>query len=194
MRVSSSILLVSILFILSSVFVSAEDYVIGQDTGDINLYLDYRAVPMDAKTYGTVSITGHEAIEMHCITMVFWNNSGTYVHVQSNPEPTSSSLINLRLAKTTPEDNGYFTATDGQGAVYFTKKGIRAYDSFLFVAKCVDEHGQHIAEEVVTPAYREFAPNAANRVVWFNQNSNTIILFLAVLFLVVLFIYARMSR
>lgn len=200
------------MFLLVFTLVQASDYT---PTGrqDFQVWIDpqptlegyvYSSVEIPVTNGQIVVILGETNVSMtynvtdldwKCINILFAydNSSGTprYIHVQSNPPHDPPNLIGSGETGQRPEDLGYFQIHAGLGNMYFRNSGLVAYNQYLFVAKCANGNASLIYEEDISPLYKEFTGGAAARGVWFTQNASYIVLFLAVIFLVFLFIYFR---
>jgi hypothetical protein len=135
-----------------------------------------------------------------CITMVFANQSGTNIHVQSNPphiNPARYLILNPNEEmQTSPEALGYFPVHNGIANVYYRSKDIIAYNSFLYVIFCNSNQTQLVYEEYLNPVYKEMGKSLPSRGVWFAQseNASTFAIVAAFILLLLMFIYYRFTK
>ena len=168
---------------------------------DFSVYSD-SDLELSGYVYSTVeiNISAYPNEAFKCITMVFANESGTFIHVQSNPPhlpPAKLGIINPKTeGDTSPEALGYFPVNNGLANVYFRNDDIIAFNEFLYVIKCNSNSSQLVYEEIFNPNYKEFGKELPSRGAWFAQseNADTIVIVVAVLFILGLFIFARLSK
>ena len=184
-----------LMVLLFTGLVCAADYV---PTGakDFTVYADVGA-DLSGYVYSTVVIneSAYSGEEFKCITMIFAEQNGTFIHVQSNPPhiaPTNLGIISPNKdVQTSPEALGYFAVHNGLANVYFRSVDLVAYNTFLYVIKCNSNQTQLTYEENLTPNYKEFGKDFPSRGVWFAQpgNADTIVFVAAVLGLVAVFVW-----
>jgi hypothetical protein len=192
------ILIAVVLSLASSVL--AADYI---PTGakDFTVYAD-QAADLDGYVYSSVTINASQypGETFECITMIFANQSGQYIHVQSNPphiNPTNLGIFSPnKESQVSPEALGYFPVHNGLANIYYRSKDIIAYNEFLYVIKCNSNDSQLTYEETLRPNYREFGKELPSRGVWFamSENSGTIVFVGTIILLLIMFIYFKFSR
>lgn len=167
---------------------------------DFSVYVDSQP-ELDDFVYASVEINQTKYPgDFKCITMLFANQSGTFLHVQSNPphlNPTKMGVVvpNKEVVSS-PEALGYFPVHNGLANVYFRAKDVIAYNNFLFVVICKSNSTELIYEESLHPLYREFGKDLPSRGVWLarSENADKIVFVLAVVFLVILFLIWYLRR
>lgn len=168
---------------------------------DFSVFSD-QAADLSGYVYSTVEInqTAYPGEDFKCVTMLFANESGTFIHVQSNPphiNPTPLGILNPNEEiQTSPEARGYFQVNNGIANVYYRNDDIIAYNEFLHVIICKSNQTTLVYEETLNPNYKEFGKDLPSRGVWLakSENADTIVIVVAVIFLVLLFIFARWKR
>ena len=167
---------------------------------DFNVYSDVTPA-LDDYVYSTVRLNdSNKGQDFRCLTMLFANNSGNFIHVQSNPphvNPTTLGVINPNARmSTSPEALGYFSVVNGVGNVYYRSKDVVAYNEFLYVILCSSDNVSLVYEEVIYPEYKEFGRSLPSRGVWFamSENSGTIVFVGAVVLVLLMFILYRFMK
>ena len=188
-KFNSSIILV---ILLCLPFVMADKYTPTAAT-DFAVYIDPNPY-MDGKMYATIDMGANPDVVYRCITMAFINQSG-FTHVQSNPILAESSGISLRVGAVTPEENGFFTITNGLGTVYWRKFNQVAGMEFLYVVKCNNDNATLTWEGYEVPEYREIGKTLPGRAIWVTNTPNIgFIIFIWLLALVLLFGAIKLFR
>jgi hypothetical protein len=189
-----------ILLFLLLPFVFAANYVPTGRT-DFETYAD--SVPELADfVYTTIriNVSAYPGEEFKCVTAVFANQSGTFLHVQSNPphvNPARHLVFNPnKEMQNSPEALGYFPVHNGVANVYYRSKDIIAYNSFLYVIFCNSNQTQLVYEVDLRPVYKEMGKSLPSKGVWFAQseNASTFAIVAAVVLLLLMFIYYRFTK
>lgn len=188
------------LLLLVMPMVFAANYTVTGRT-DFDLFSDQEA-DLDGFVYSTVRINQsfYSGEEFKCITMLFANESGVLLHVQSNPphvNPMRLGLINPNSRMTTsPEALGYFQVNNGIANVYYRSKDVVAYNEFLYVVMCNSNNTSLVYEESLNPNYKEFGKDLPSRGVWLakSENAEKLVFVVAVVFIILMFIYFRLLK
>lgn len=152
---------------------------------------------LEGYVYSTIEInqSAYPGEEFRCLTLIFANQNGTYLHVQSNPPhimPTTMGILspNSRIT-TSPEALGYFPVSNGLANVYFRSKDIIAYNDFLYVILCNSNQSSLVYDQNLSIIYKEFGKSLPSRGVWFaeSDNADTIVLVVAALGVVLMFVW-----
>jgi hypothetical protein len=154
--------------------------------------------------YTTVNIneSAYSGEDFKCITMLFAEQNGSYLHVQSNP-PHINPMVGIvgvlnpnSEMSNSPEALGYFPVHNGIANVYYRSQDVIAYNSFLYVILCNSNQTQLVYEEALNPVYKEMGKSLPSRGVWFAQSGNaSTFAFVAGFVLVVLtFIFYRFTK
>jgi hypothetical protein len=162
-----------ILGLLLCSFVIADDYT-KTGTQDFSLWLDSKPY-LDGKMYATVDIpdyaSSYAGETFNCVSLIFTNESGEYIHVQSNPELSQPGILSRTDGKS-PEELGYFPVTNGLGNVYFRKFNQVSGINFLYVVKCNSNSTSLVWEGAILPGYREAGKTLPGRMTWLTSGAN----------------------
>jgi len=194
------IAILSLAFLLLLPLVFAADYIPTGRT-DFDVYAD--PVPELAEFIYTtikINISKYPNENFQCISMIFANQSGAYLHVQSNPPHINPSRLivlnpNARM-DTSPEALGYFPVHQGISNVYYRSKDVIAYNEFLYVVFCNSNTSQLVYEETLNPLYKELGKSLPSRGAWFaeSKNADTFAIVAAVILLLLMFVYYRFTK
>lgn len=192
-RIDFIVLTIALFILAMAVSAHAENYTYS-DTKDFTVYMD-DAPYLNGRMYASVDLSAYADENFKCISLIFADENGTYIHVQSNPVLASPSWFK-RTDGSSPDELGYFPIENGIGNVYFRDDNLVGYAEFLYVVKCNSANSSLVWENLERPVYKELGKELPARGAWLSSQGTMLgaIVFIVILVIIMWLLAARLGR